>query len=162
MPVHPFGLDEKHTFECSARECGHQIEMAGRGYDPDVIELAPAHQDEDKVRAAYNRALRWPERQKLLQEWADILDQLKRADFPSPHCGFFFWKIKDSRADGAGVRRAGSVLPAPQRKQCGISPLIRTRAKRSYFFGAAGRDAPGGRDAWRPWNLGTGNRIVCL
>jgi integrase len=49
-----------------------------RGFDPDVIETALAHQDEDEVRAAYNRAKYWPQRVKLMQEWADLLDQFKQ------------------------------------------------------------------------------------
>jgi hypothetical protein len=31
MPVSPFGLEEKHTFECVDVACGHQMEMDGRG-----------------------------------------------------------------------------------------------------------------------------------
>jgi len=50
-----------------------------RGHNPDVIETALAHQDDDEVRAAYNRARFWPQRVKLLQDWADLLDQF-RAD----------------------------------------------------------------------------------
>lgn len=49
-----------------------------RGYDPDVIEAALAHQDEDQTRAAYNRAKYWPQRVKLMQDWADLLDQFRR------------------------------------------------------------------------------------
>jgi integrase len=45
-----------------------------RGFNPDVIEAALAHQDENEVRRAYNRSAYWPERVKLLQEWADMLD----------------------------------------------------------------------------------------
>ena len=48
-----------------------------RGYDPDVIETALAHQDEDEVRAAYNRAKYWPQRVKLMQDWADLLDEFR-------------------------------------------------------------------------------------
>ena len=48
-----------------------------RGYDPDVIEVALAHQDEDETRAAYNRARYWPQRVTLLQDWADLLDEFK-------------------------------------------------------------------------------------
>jgi integrase len=48
-----------------------------RGYDRDVIETALAHQDEDEVRATYNRAKYWPQRVKLLQDWADLLDEFK-------------------------------------------------------------------------------------
>lgn len=52
-----------------------------RGYDPDVIEAALGHQDEDEIRRAYNRAKYWPERVKLMQDWADLLDQFRRLSF---------------------------------------------------------------------------------
>jgi integrase len=42
-----------------------------RGFNPDVIEAALAHQDGNDVRRAYNRAAYWPERVNLLQAWAD-------------------------------------------------------------------------------------------
>ncbi len=48
-----------------------------RGWNPDVIEAALAHQDEDEVRRAYNRAVYWPERVKMLQAWADLLDEFQ-------------------------------------------------------------------------------------
>jgi integrase len=48
-----------------------------RGFDDDVIEAALAHQEEDEVRAAYNRARYLPQRIKLMQDWADLLDQFK-------------------------------------------------------------------------------------
>jgi integrase len=48
-----------------------------RGVNPDVIEAALAHQDENVVRRAYNRATYWPERVKLMQEWADMLDSFR-------------------------------------------------------------------------------------
>jgi integrase len=49
-----------------------------RGFDRDVIEAALAHQDEDQIRAAYNRAKYWPQRVKLMQDWADLLDEFRR------------------------------------------------------------------------------------
>lgn len=48
-----------------------------RGFPPDVIELQLAHQERNKVRAAYNRAQRLDERRQMMQAWADYLDQLK-------------------------------------------------------------------------------------
>jgi integrase len=56
-----------------------------RGFNPDVIEAALAHQDEDDVRRAYNRATCWPERIKLLQAWADMLDEFKKVSVRSRH-----------------------------------------------------------------------------
>jgi integrase len=52
--------------------------LNGRGVNPDVIEAALAHQDENEIRRAYNRATYWPERVKLIQEWADLLDEFRR------------------------------------------------------------------------------------
>jgi len=48
-----------------------------RKYDSRVIESALAHQDENKVRRAYNRATFLEERKTLLQDWADLLEEFK-------------------------------------------------------------------------------------
>jgi integrase len=73
-----YGKDEHcaHGFRSSASTILNE-----RGFDSRVIEVALAHQDENKVRAAYNRAQFWVERQKLLQDWADLLDQFKLPTF---------------------------------------------------------------------------------
>lgn len=44
------------------------------GFSPDVIERQLAHSERDKVRAAYNHAQYLPERRKMMQWWADYLD----------------------------------------------------------------------------------------
>ncbi len=49
-----------------------------RGVNSDVIEAALGHQDENAIRRAYNRATYWPERVKLMQAWADMLDDFKK------------------------------------------------------------------------------------
>lgn len=48
-----------------------------QGFDSDCIELQLAHKPRDKVRAAYNRAQKLPERRIMMQAWADYLDGLK-------------------------------------------------------------------------------------
>ena len=48
-----------------------------QGYPPDVIELQLAHTERNKVRAAYNKAQRLPERRRMMQAWADYLDGLR-------------------------------------------------------------------------------------
>jgi integrase len=48
-----------------------------QNWNPDLIELQLAHAERNKVRAAYNRAERLPERRKMMQAWADYLDGLK-------------------------------------------------------------------------------------
>ena len=49
-----------------------------RGVNPDVIEAALAHQERNDIRRAYNRATYWPERVKLMQSWANMLDNFKK------------------------------------------------------------------------------------
>jgi len=48
------------------------------GYAPDVIERQLAHSERNTVRAAYNHAQYLPERRKMMQEWADHLDELQK------------------------------------------------------------------------------------
>jgi integrase len=48
-----------------------------QGFPPDVIELQLAHAERNKVRAAYNKAQRLPERRKMMQAWANYLDALR-------------------------------------------------------------------------------------
>jgi integrase len=49
-----------------------------RGFNPDVIEAALAHQDENEIRRAYDRATYWPERVKLMEARANMLDDFKK------------------------------------------------------------------------------------
>lgn len=62
-----------HGFRASASTI-----LNARGFNPDVIEAALGHQEENEVRRAYNRAKYWPERVRLMQEWADLLDEFRR------------------------------------------------------------------------------------
>jgi Phage integrase family len=48
-----------------------------QGWHPGLIELQLAHAERNKVRAAYNRALRVDERRKMMQSWSDYLDGLR-------------------------------------------------------------------------------------
>ena len=50
-----------------------------KGYSPDVIERQLSHEDDDKIRSAYNRAEYLLERKKMMQDYADILDGMKAA-----------------------------------------------------------------------------------
>jgi integrase len=49
-----------------------------QGWNRDAIERQLAHGERDKVRAAYNYAEHLPERRKMMQAWADYLDELKK------------------------------------------------------------------------------------
>lgn len=48
-----------------------------RMWDADAIEKQLAHKDKDHIRSAYNRGQYLEERRRMLQYWADYLDQLK-------------------------------------------------------------------------------------
>lgn len=75
------------------RRMGYQNRMTGHGYrslastilneknyPPDVIERQLAHEDGDKIRAAYNRAEHLLERKKMMQDYADYLDEVLAAN----------------------------------------------------------------------------------
>ncbi len=47
-------------------------------FRPDVIERQLAHSERNRVRAAYNHAQYLPERRKMMQWWADYLDEVAR------------------------------------------------------------------------------------
>lgn len=51
--------------------------LNGRGYNSDWIERQLAHDEGNRVRASYNHTMYLPERRKMMQDWADILDSLK-------------------------------------------------------------------------------------
>lgn len=57
--------------------------MNERGHDPELIEISLAHYD-NSVRGIYNRARYWPGRVKVMQDWADLLDELRRPTRPPP------------------------------------------------------------------------------
>lgn len=72
------------------RRMGYQGRMTGhgfrtlastllneKGYAPDVIERQLAHEDQDKIRSAYNRAEYMLERHKMMQEYADFLERVQ-------------------------------------------------------------------------------------
>lgn len=98
--------DKKHIFHSPAsksmhisngtvlmglRRMGYKNSMTGHGfrtlastilneknYPPDVIERQLAHEDGDKIRAAYNRAEYLLERKKMMQEYADYLEGVQK------------------------------------------------------------------------------------
>jgi integrase len=71
-----FGGDEMvaHGFRSMASTCLNE-----QGWHPDLIELQLAHAERNESRGAYNRAQRLPERRRMMQAWADYLDELRAA-----------------------------------------------------------------------------------
>jgi integrase len=62
-----------HRFRAMARTILDEI----LGVRPDLIEHQLAHTVKDPNGRAYNRTAHLPERRKMMQQWADYLDQLK-------------------------------------------------------------------------------------
>ena len=69
------GKDEMsgHGFRAMARTILDEV----LGFRPDFIEHQLAHTVRDSNGRAYNRTAHLPERRKMMQEWADYLDELK-------------------------------------------------------------------------------------
>jgi integrase len=61
-----------HGFRSMASTLLHE-----KGWKSDIIERQLAHQERNKVKAAYNHAEHISERKKMIQAWADYLDSLK-------------------------------------------------------------------------------------
>ena len=68
------GIATAHGFRTLFSTCSNEA-----GWSSDVIERQLAHEERNEVRAAYNRAHRLSDRKKLMQWWADRLDQLRPA-----------------------------------------------------------------------------------
>jgi integrase len=66
ITVHGF----RTSFSTLARE---------KGFNPDHIEKQLAHQLKDAVEAAYNKAVYLEPRRKMMQSWADYLDELRES-----------------------------------------------------------------------------------
>ena len=64
-----------HGFRHMASTNLHEL-----GYPSHLIEKQLAHSDRNKIRAVYNHAEYLPERRKMMQAWADYLDQLKSGE----------------------------------------------------------------------------------
>ncbi len=62
-----------HGFRAMARTILDEV----LGFRPDYIEHQLAHTVRDPNRGAYNRTTHLPERQKMMQDWADYLDDLQ-------------------------------------------------------------------------------------
>ncbi len=81
----------ENTFNAALRRMGyekHEVTAHGfrstastilndRGFDPEIIEAALAHQDKNEIRRTYNRSTYWDQRGKLMQDWADLLDEFR-------------------------------------------------------------------------------------
>ncbi len=66
------GQHTAHGFRTTASTLLHE-----QGFHSDMIERQLSHGEQNKVKAAYNRAQHLPERRLMMQQWSDYLDNLK-------------------------------------------------------------------------------------
>lgn len=64
-----------HGFRATASTILNEI-----GFRPDVIERQLAHAERNKVRASYNQAEYLEERRAMMQQWADLIDEMEKGD----------------------------------------------------------------------------------
>lgn len=64
-----------HGFRATASTILNEI-----GFRPDVIERQLAHAERNKVRASYNQAEYLEERRAMMQQWADLTDDMAKSD----------------------------------------------------------------------------------
>lgn len=70
---------EKHEMTAHGFRAMASTLLNEQGYPADVIEKQLAHNPRDKIRGIYNRAEYFPERRKMMEEWANYLDELRFA-----------------------------------------------------------------------------------
>lgn len=66
------GQHTAHGFRTTASTLLHE-----QGFHSDMIERQLSHGEQNKVKAAYNRAQHLPERRLMMQQWSNYLDSLK-------------------------------------------------------------------------------------
>lgn len=84
------GLHSTHGFRTSAKTL-----LEEGGYESKYVEKQLAHEIENKVDRAYNRAEYWPQRVEMMQAWADYLDALRK-DPQQPWAWFADWRARQS------------------------------------------------------------------
>ncbi|PVE54003.1 phage integrase central domain-containing protein [Rhizobium rhizogenes] len=68
---------EEHTAHGFRSSASSILNESGE-FKPDAIEAQLAHLDSSKVRRVYNRTVYWEERVRMMQWWADVLDEERR------------------------------------------------------------------------------------
>ena len=62
-----------HGFRSIASTILHE-----RGFNHEHIEIQLAHAPRNEVSSAYNHAIYLDQRRKMMQKWADILDEMRK------------------------------------------------------------------------------------
>jgi integrase len=75
------------------------------GYEPDWVERQLAHGDPDKIRGTYNKAMYLEPRRKMMQAWADLLDELRGCERKSVRAR------RSGAMTGVGAGRSKQLRP---------------------------------------------------
>lgn len=89
----PFRMISENTLNTAIRRMGFAGQLTGhgirgtistalneRGYEADWVEAQLSHAAENKVRGSYNHAEYVEPRRKMMQDWADMLDELEEKE----------------------------------------------------------------------------------
>lgn len=74
--IRPMGYSKEEATAHGFRATASTI-LNNRGFDPEVIEAALAHQDKNATRRTYNRSTYWNQRVQLMQKWADLAETFR-------------------------------------------------------------------------------------
>ena len=94
-----------------------------KGYWPEVIEAQLAHAERNEVRAAYNRAQYLTERTKMMQDYADYLDDLRAGTKPVTANIIEVERVAEPEAHI--VAKAAGVPPTRRRRVRAIPRVMR-------------------------------------
>ncbi len=73
------GIDTRETLTSHGwRAIARTLLVEKLGYDPELVELQLAHSVPDRLGRAYNRVKFLKERRRMMQDWADFLEQVKK------------------------------------------------------------------------------------
>jgi integrase len=102
-----YGKEEAtaHGFRATAssllNESGH--------WHPDAIERQLAHVERNDVRRAYARGTHWEQRVRMMQWWADYLDELKNA--PPKHLPHSVYRVRRGWSSDPGFAYSADLSP---------------------------------------------------
>ena len=117
-----------HGFRATARTILHER----LGFSPDVIEAQLAHSVRDSLGRAYNRTEFIDQRRKMLQAWADYLDDFGRMSRAAGAKGRV-WKPSRAAATRCGALRSATIIRTGVRAHDGFCG-IRSMKKADAFY----------------------------
>ena len=99
-----------HGFRATARTLIREL----LGWDREVIERHLAHVSDEEMGSSYDRTTHYEQRRRMIQVWADLLDDL------------------EARKPVAPVRDLRPVDPMPQKQMAGLAPFVDSEPREGF------------------------------